>query len=224
MLLVTVSINVVSAGLRLYTGRVLLSDSMLNPQISYGDDVLSRISYCIMNEDGLKKLNELIIDALNGLFQRMTESAGITVEAIAEIVLVFNTAMHHITLNIPPGYLGVSPFPSAIRCAVDIKARDLGLKISRTGNVHCLPIEAGFVGADNVAVLIAEEPYKQDEMQLIIDIGTNGEICLGNRERLLSASCATGPALEGAQIKCGMRAAKGAIEGVYIGRKPSNHR
>ena len=200
----------------LNTGQMLLSDSMLNPQISYGDDVLSRISYCIMNKDGLKKLNGLIIDALNGLFQRMAESAGIRVENIAEIVLVFNTAMHHITLNIPPGYLGVSPFPSAIRCAVDIKSSDLGLKISPAGNVHCLPVEAGFVGADNVAVLIAEEPYEQDTMQLIIDIGTNGEICLGNRERILTTSCATGPAFEGAQIKCGMRAAKGAIEGVYI--------
>ncbi|HWQ72120.1 MAG TPA: ASKHA domain-containing protein [Desulfitobacteriaceae bacterium] len=200
----------------LNAGRVLLSDSMLNPQISYGDDVLSRISYCLMNEDGLAELNRLIIDTLNGLFQRMAEAAGIAVENITETVLVFNTAMHHIALNINPGYLGVSPFPSAISCAVDLKARDCGLRIAPAGNVHCLPVEAGFVGADNVAVLIAEEPYKQEKMRLIIDIGTNGEICLGNKERLLSTSCATGPAFEGAQIKCGMRAAKGAIEGVFI--------
>jgi uncharacterized 2Fe-2S/4Fe-4S cluster protein (DUF4445 family) len=112
--------------------------------------------------------------------------------------------------------LGVSPFPPALHQSINFKARDLGLRVHPSANVFILPVEAGFVGADNVGVLIAEEPYRRDEMALIIDIGTNGELVLGNKDRLLSSSCATGPALEGAHIKYGMRAAPGAIERVRI--------
>jgi len=132
------------------------------------------------------------------------------------MTIVFNTAMHHIFLGFNPEYIGRSPFIPAAQHSLNIKARDLGLKINPGSYVHILPIEAGFVGADNVGVLIAEEPYNQDEMVLIIDIGTNGELLLGNRERICSTSCATGPAFEGAQIKFGMRAAPGAIEKVKI--------
>jgi uncharacterized 2Fe-2S/4Fe-4S cluster protein (DUF4445 family) len=124
--------------------------------------------------------------------------------------------MHHLFLKIPPEYLAVSPFTPVVHRSMDIKARDLGLKVHPSANVHILPVEAGFVGADNVGVLVAEEPYRQDAMVLIIDIGTNGELVMGNRKRLLSSSCATGPALEGAHIKFGMRAAPGAIERVHI--------
>src|SRR4030043_725130 len=120
--------------------------------------------------------------------------------------------MHHLFLKINPEYLGVAPFPPAIHRSVDVKARDLGLKVNPSANVHLLPIEAGFVGADNVGVLIAEEPHHQDEILLIIDIGTNGELVMGNRKKLISSSWATGPDLEGAHIKFGMRAASGAIE------------
>lgn len=202
----------------LATGNVIQRDSLLNSQVRFGDDVISRISYCMMNEDGLACLHNLIINDLNTLVGRMTQAAGLNYETIYEMVLVFNTAMHHLTLNIDPQYMGRVPFVSAVRSPLNIKARDLGIKIARSGNVHCLPVEAGFVGADNVSVLIAEEPYKQNSMMLVIDIGTNGEIDLGNAAGMMSTSCATGPALEGAQIKYGMRAAPGAIERVKINR------
>lgn len=198
-------------------GRVVGTESMMNPQVRYGEDVLSRITYAMMQEDGLDKMHRAIVEGVNTLVARLTQRAGLTPGDVAEMVLVFNTAMHHILLRIDPKYLGRSPFIPAVKEPLDIKARDLGIAINPSGYVHVLPIEAGFVGADNVAVLIAEEPYRQDEeIRLIIDIGTNGEIDLGNRKRLLCTSCATGPALEGAQIKFGMRAAPGAIEKVRI--------
>jgi uncharacterized 2Fe-2S/4Fe-4S cluster protein (DUF4445 family) len=132
------------------------------------------------------------------------------------MTVVGNTVMHHIFLGIDPRHLGLSPFPPVVHRSLNRKARDLALKIHPAAYVHALPIEAGFVGADNVGVLIAEEPYRKDEMVLIIDVGTNGELILGNRKRLLSASCATGPAFEGAHIEFGMRAAPGAIERIRI--------
>ena len=124
--------------------------------------------------------------------------------------------MHHILLGLNPEYVGLAPFPPVIHHSLDIKARDLGININPSSYMFVLPNEAGFVGADNVGVLIAEEPYKHEENQLIIDIGTNGELVLGNRHKLISSSCATGPALEGAQLAFGMRAAPGAIERIKI--------
>ncbi|KNZ69142.1 ferredoxin [Thermincola ferriacetica] len=201
----------------LSTGEMLVKDGMMNPQVRYGEDVLSRITYAMMHEDGREKLHQAIIEGINTLAQRMTEKVGLTPNDVLEITLVFNTAMHHCLLNLEPKYMGRAPFAPAISAPYDVKARDLGIKINKAANIHVLPVEAGFVGPDNVAVLIAEEPYKQDdEIRLIIDIGTNGEIDLGNRKKLLSTSCATGPALEGAQIKFGMRAAPGAIEKIKI--------
>ncbi|WP_456474603.1 ASKHA domain-containing protein, partial [Candidatus Pyrohabitans sp.] len=144
------------------------------------------------------------------------EKAGVGSDEILELVLVGNTAMHHIYLNIYPEYLGVSPFTPALHRSIDIKARDLRIRAAPGANVHVLPIEAGFVGADNMGVIVALEPEKKDDIWLIIDIGTNGEIVLGNKQKLLSTSCATGPAFEGAQITHGMRAAPGAIERVRI--------
>lgn len=201
----------------MHTGAMLIKDGMMNPQVRYGEDVLSRITYAMMNDDGRDKLHDAIIEGINTLAQRMTEKVGLKPQDVCEITLVFNTAMHHCLLNLEPKYMGRSPFAPAISTPFDVKARDLGIKIGKAANVHILPVEAGFVGPDNVSVLIAEEPYKQDdEIRLIIDIGTNGEIDLGNRQKLLSTSCATGPALEGAQIKFGMRAAPGAIEKLRI--------
>lgn len=200
----------------LTTGKLLQQDSMMNPQIRYGEDVLSRITYGMNDDNGLAILHQTIIEGINTLVTRLSKAAGINVEQVAEMVLVFNTAMHHIALNINPCYVGRSPFAPAVRKSLDIKARDLGISIAAGGNIHCLPVEAGFVGPDNVAVLIAEEPHKQEKRRLLIDIGTNGEIDFGNKQRLLSTSCATGPALEGAQIKFGMRAAPGAIEKVRL--------
>ena len=200
----------------LTTGAVLAKASRMNPQIGYGEDVLARISYAASEPDGREKLQAAIIEAVNALTADMTEKAGFAAEDVDEMVLVYNTAMHHLALGLDPRYVGRAPFAPAVREPLDVKARDLGVKINPSGNVHSLPVEAGFVGADNVAVLLAEEPYNGDKVKLIIDIGTNGEIDLGNKERLLSTSCATGPALEGAQIAFGMRAAPGAIERVKI--------
>jgi uncharacterized 2Fe-2S/4Fe-4S cluster protein (DUF4445 family) len=203
----------------LKTGEVLGKTSKMNPQIAYGEDILSRISYTMEVDGGLDTLQRLIIVALNELTETLCAGAGISPVNVDEMVLVFNTVMHHIALGINPTYVGRIPFAPVVSDPLDIKARDLGININPAGNVHALPVEAGFVGPDNVGVLIAEEPYKKDEIQLIIDIGTNGEIDFGNKKKMFSTSCATGPALEGAQIKFGMRAAPGAIEKVQIDTK-----
>jgi uncharacterized 2Fe-2S/4Fe-4S cluster protein (DUF4445 family) len=188
----------------------------MNPQVAYGEDVMSRISHSVSHRGGLKQMNQAIIKGLNQVAGRAAARAGIRRSDIIDMAIVGNTCMHHLFLKLDPRYLGKTPFAPSLHHSVDIKARDLGLRIAPGAYVHVLPIEAGFVGADNVGVLVAEEPYHQDEMVLVIDIGTNGELILGNRERLLSASCATGPAFEGAEIKHGMRAASGAIERVKI--------
>jgi uncharacterized 2Fe-2S/4Fe-4S cluster protein (DUF4445 family) len=200
----------------LRSGKIIATGSIMNPQVAYGEDVISRITYAMEHADGLEKLRAAIVEGLNRIIGTVTADTGLSPADILELTLVGNTAMHHIFLGIDPRSLGVSPFTPAIHRSLDIKARDLGLLSHPSANVHILPIEAGFVGADNVGVLIAEEPYRREEMSLIIDVGTNGEMILGNREKLLCASCATGPALEGAHIRFGMRAAPGAIERIRI--------
>jgi len=201
----------------LHTGEVLNTDSMMNPQVPYGEDVMSRITYAMSHpEDGIKKLQDAIIEGINTIAARITEAVGFTHRDILEMTIVFNTAMHHCFLGIYPEHLGLAPYAPALHHSMNIKARDLKLDFALGANVFVLPNEAGFVGADNVGVLIAEAPYNQDEKVLIIDIGTNGELIMGNRQELISSSCATGPALEGAHIKYGMRAAPGAIEKIYI--------
>jgi uncharacterized 2Fe-2S/4Fe-4S cluster protein (DUF4445 family) len=200
----------------LSSGALLATDSMMNPQVTFGEDVMSRITYAMTHKDGLQRMNDAIIDGLNRLAGQVAAQAGIKRRDIIDWTIVGNTAMHHIYMNIYPEYIGKAPFPPAMHKSIDVKARDMGLKISPGAYVHALPIEAGFVGADNVGVLIAEEPYNRDDLMLIIDIGTNGELVLGNKKKLISSSCATGPAFEGAHIKFGMRAAPGAIERVHI--------
>ncbi len=201
------------------SGEVVATESMMNPQVSYGEDVMARITYAMMHDDGLDKMHRTIIEGLNTIAERAAAQVGLESTDIVEMVLVANTAMHHIMLGIYPEHIGLSPFPPALHASVDVKAQELGLTILPTANIHVLPIEAGFVGADNVGVLLAEAPYNQDDVLLIIDIGTNGELILGNREELISCSCATGPAFEGAHIKFGMRAAPGAIENIRISPK-----
>jgi uncharacterized 2Fe-2S/4Fe-4S cluster protein (DUF4445 family) len=198
------------------SGQLLATESMMNPQVTYGEDVMARITYCMTNPGGLATLNKAIVDGLGQIAKNATKQVGLKPEDIVEAVLVGNTAMHHILLNIYPEPIGKAPFAPTLHHSVDVKAREMDLKIWPSANVHVLPIEAGFVGADNVGVLIAEEPYNQDQQLLIIDIGTNGEMVMGNRQRLISSSCATGPAFEGAHIKFGMRAAPGAIEKLSI--------
>ena len=202
----------------LRTGEILATEATMNPQVTYGEDLMSRVSYAMMHADGLTKMHTAIIDTLNKLAASASRQAGIRARNIHEAVFVGNTTMIHILLGIDPSELGGAPFALATRDAIDVKARDLGLRFHSGAYIHVLPSEAGHVGADNVGVLIAEEPYNQDEIHLIVDIGTNAEIVLGNRERMYSASSPTGPAFEGAQITFGMRAAPGAIERVRIDR------
>ncbi len=235
----------------LRTMEVINTRSMMNPQCKYGEDVMARITYHMMNEGGLKRMSDEIIAGLNTIIddlvagthppkdrkkkkkaeeeeledlpEKEDESKYLCLdrEDIVDLTLVFNTAMHHICLQLDPQYVGLAPFPPVIHKGLDVKARDLGLNLNKCAFVHVLPNEAGFVGADNVGVLIAEEPYKKDEMALLIDIGTNGELVLGNKHKMVSSSCATGPALEGAQLSYGMRAAPGAIERIEI--DPETH-
>jgi len=200
----------------LRTGEVLATASRMNPQVPYGEDLMSRVSYAMMHDDGTEVMHRAIIDGLNGVLNDICEETELAPTDIVEMVIVGNTTMHHLLLGINPIELGGAPFSLVRHNAMDIKARDLGINIARGANIHIPPCEAGHVGADNVGVLIAEAPYHHDERSLIIDIGTNGEILLGNRAQVLSASSPTGPAFEGAQILHGMRAADGAIERLRI--------
>jgi uncharacterized 2Fe-2S/4Fe-4S cluster protein (DUF4445 family) len=200
----------------LRTGEILAAESEMNPQIVYGEDVMSRIQYSIEHKDGLEKLHKAIIATLNKLLTQAAKTASIKTEEILEMVLVGNSTMHHLLLNLHPKDLGLAPFVPAIHKSVDVKARELGLNINSSGNIHVLPTIASFVGADTSAMILAEEPHKQDENWLLIDVGTNAELILGNRKRLVCTSTPTGPALEGAHVEYGMRAAPGAIERVHI--------
>jgi len=200
----------------LRTGEILASASRMNPQVPYGEDLMSRVSYSMMNADGTERMHAAIIEGLNGIIADCCADAGLAPGELVEVVLVGNTTIHHLLLGVDPRELGGAPFSLVTHAEVNVKARDLGLHTNPGANVYIPPCEAGHVGADNVGVLVAETPYLQDEQMLILDIGTNGEILLGNRERLLSASSPTGPAFEGAQIMHGMRAAPGAIERVRI--------
>ena len=202
----------------LRTGAIVATVSQMNPQVAYGEDLMSRVSFADNHANGLTMMHDAIIGALNKLALEAANGAGTTPSAITDIVLVGNSVMHHILLNIPPRQLGQSPFGPAISDAVDIKARELGLKLAPGAQAHVLPLEAGHVGADNVGVILADEPYRApaDETWLIVDVGTNGELLLGNSRQLYSASSPTGPAFEGAQIRHGMRAAPGAIERIRV--------
>jgi uncharacterized 2Fe-2S/4Fe-4S cluster protein (DUF4445 family) len=201
----------------LRNGEVIASASTTNPQVLFGTDVMSRISYSSHNPDqGVKRMQRELVRSINTLVDQMTARNGFRADQILDVTVVGNTVMHHIFLGIAPDHLGLWPFSPTVQNSVDVKAKEVGIGACSAAYVHVLPVEAGFVGADNVAVLISEEPYNHNEIALIIDLGTNGEIVLGNKDRLVSCSCATGPALEGAHIVSGMRATKGAIERVRI--------
>jgi len=202
----------------LQTGELLATQAVMNPQVAFGEDLMSRISFAIDNENGLKKLHRAILGTFNRLAKSVAEQAGIKSANIHEAVVVGNTTMISLFLNIHPENLGMIPFIMANRDEMDLSAAELKLRLHPAANVHILPAVAGHVGADNVAVLLAEEPYRQDEVILIVDVGTNAEIALWDGKQLYSASSPTGPAFEGAQISHGMRAAPGAIERVRIDR------
>lgn len=197
-------------------GNTLLAKGMMNPQISYGEDIISRISRAVDSPAEGVHLKELVIDSLNQLTGDLCSEVSAETEEIVDAVIVGNTAMHHLLLRLPVKQLVYSPFLPAVKKALDIKARDVGLHIAPGAYVHLLPNIAGFVGADHTAVLLATEAREAKGIVLIIDIGTNTEVSLIVDEEITSASCASGPAFEGGHIKDGMRAAAGAIEELRI--------
>ena len=200
----------------LASGEVLASASTMNPQIRFGEDLMSRVSYVMMHPEGADEMTVVIRQALNQLFLEAVEEIGAEIEDILEVSLVANPIMHHILLGISPVELGGAPFALTTDAAVEMPTAELDLKINGGGRIYILPCIAGHVGADTAGMILSEEPQLQDKMTLLVDVGTNAEIVLGNSQRLLACSSPTGPAFEGAQISCGQRAATGAIERVRI--------
>ena len=200
----------------LASGEVLASASTMNPQIRFGEDLMSRVSYVMMHPEGADEMTVVIRQALNRLFLEAVEEIGAEIEDILEVSLVANPIMHHILLGISPVELGGAPFALTTDAAVEMPTAELDLKINGGGRIYILPCIAGHVGADTAGMILSEEPQLQDKMTLLVDVGTNAEIVLGNSQRLLACSSPTGPAFEGAQISCGQRAATGAIERVRI--------
>ena len=198
------------------SGEVLASSGMMNPQIRFGEDLMSRVSYGLMNEGGANEMTKAVRDGLSELISGAAKQAGCQPDDVLEVVLVGNPVMHHLVLGIDPIELGGAPFALAVDERVDVRADELSLGLHAGSRVYLLPCIAGHVGADAAGVVLAEAPHKQDEIHLLIDVGTNAEIVLGNRNHMLAASSPTGPAFEGAQISAGQRAAPGAIERVRI--------
>jgi len=200
----------------LNTGNVLAVDSLMNPQIPYGEDVISRITYASRGEKELKELQQVLIDGVNQILKSLLDKTGVSSNEVYEMTVVGNTAMHHLFLGISPKYVALAPYQPVVKGSVNVKARDIGVNINPCSNIHFLPVIGGFVGADAVADILATELHSRDELCMILDIGTNTEVILGNKYSMLACSCASGPAFEGAHIKFGMRAASGAIESVKI--------
>jgi uncharacterized 2Fe-2S/4Fe-4S cluster protein (DUF4445 family) len=201
----------------LRNGSVLASSGVMNPQIRFGEDLMSRVSYAMMNPGGAVEMTKAVRAALNDLAVGLATEAGIEARQIVETVFVCNPVMHHLLLGIDPVELGQAPFALATSGSLDLGAAELGLTaINPAARTYILPCIAGHVGADAAAVALAEEPDRSEDLVLVVDVGTNAEILLGNTSRVLACSSPTGPAFEGAQISSGQRAAPGAIERVEI--------
>ncbi|MGA0265236.1 MAG: ASKHA domain-containing protein [Lysobacterales bacterium] len=198
------------------SGEVVASAGRMNPQIRFGEDLMSRVSYIMLNDGGEHELIRVVREAINALAEELAGTADIAVQDIVEMTVVGNPIMQHLVLGYDPRELGQAPFALASDSAVSVPARDLDIDIHPGGYAFVLPCIAGHVGADMAGVLLAEAPWERDEVSLLVDVGTNAEIVLGNKARLLAASSPTGPAFEGAQISAGQRAAPGAIERVRI--------
>jgi uncharacterized 2Fe-2S/4Fe-4S cluster protein (DUF4445 family) len=197
-------------------GEVLASNGVMNPQIRFGEDLMSRVSYAMMHPEGAGEMTAAVRKALDGLIATLAMRAGIKRAEILELAIVGNPIMHHLLLGIDPTPLGGAPFALATDRAVRTTAAELGLRAHPGARVYLLPCIAGHVGADTAGVILAEQPHRAERLTLVVDVGTNAEIVLGDRNRLLAASSPTGPAFEGAQISGGQRAAPGAIERVRI--------
>jgi uncharacterized 2Fe-2S/4Fe-4S cluster protein (DUF4445 family) len=200
----------------LSNGDVVASAGVMNPQIRFGEDVMSRVSYVMMNPGGDVELTTAVREALNELAGTVTAEAGLHREDILEMTVVANPIMHHLFLGVDPTELGGAPFALTLDGGYDARARDFGLTLAPGAHVYVLPCIAGHVGADTAGVVLSEGPYLREEVALVVDVGTNAEIVLGNKNRLLACSSPTGPAFEGGQISSGQRAAPGAIERVRV--------
>jgi uncharacterized 2Fe-2S/4Fe-4S cluster protein (DUF4445 family) len=200
----------------LTSGAVLASGGRMNPQIGFGEDLMSRVSYVMMNEDGASRLTTVVRQALDELIGELVTEGGVDRADVLELTLVGNPIMHHLALGLDPRELGTAPFALVTTSSLSTPATELGLDVNPGARVYTLPCIAGHVGADAAGAVLSEGPHRSDTLQLLVDVGTNAELVLGNKERLLAASSPTGPAFEGAQISSGQRAAPGAIERVRI--------
>jgi uncharacterized 2Fe-2S/4Fe-4S cluster protein (DUF4445 family) len=203
----------------LFSGAILASAGKMNPQIAFGEDLMSRVSYVMMNEGGERLLTSVVRQAIDGLIGELVTEAGLERSDVLEMTLVGNPIMHHLVLGFDPTQLGTAPFALVTTSPLDTPASALELDVHPGAMVYTLPCIAGHVGADAAAGVLSEGPHRKDPIQLLVDVGTNAEIVLGNRHRLLAASSPTGPAFEGAQISSGQRAAPGAIERVRIDKE-----
>ncbi len=208
----TIAMHLVS----LLSGRIAASSGTSNPQIRFGEDLMSRVSYVMMNPDGREAMTKAVREAVNGLIGKVCEEGNVNREDIFDCVFVGNPIMHHLFLGIDPTELGQAPFALAVSGALQFWAHEIDIDVSRGARLYMLPCIAGHVGADAAGATLSEGPYRQDKMMLLVDVGTNAEIILGNKDRVVAASSPTGPAFEGAEISSGQRAAPGAIERVRI--------
>ncbi len=203
----------------LISGEAINSAGRMNPQIRFGEDLMSRVSYVMMNPGGELEMTRAVRDALQGLIEDLVTGMDIALTDVVDLTLVGNPVMHHLLLGINPVELGGAPFALATDAALNIKAKDIDLKVNPGARAYILPCIAGHVGADAAAATLSEAPYERSELTLLVDVGTNAEIVLGNNRKMVAASSPTGPAFEGAQISGGQRAAPGAIERVRIDRE-----
>ena len=209
----------------LKSGEVLKSAGLMNPQIRFGEDLMSRVSYSMMNSNGDKEMTSVVREAIDNLAEQLRKDAEIEKNSLVEVVFVCNPVMHHLLLGINPIELGQAPFALASSNSITVNASHLGLSnINPSGVCYILPCIAGHVGADAAAVALSEEPNKSNELVLVVDVGTNAEILLGNKSKVLACSSPTGPAFEGAQISSGQRAAPGAIERIEIDKNTKEPR
>jgi len=208
--------TVVGALVELSGGTQLSVASRLNGQAVHGADTISRINFCSSKDDGLDELNRRIIGTVNEIIDELSEQADVDRQDIWEMTVVGNAVMMHLFLGVSPQYLGLMPYTPVFRRPPKVNAAQLGLKLNPSANVHVLPSIGSFVGADSVGVILSSGMQRSDRPTMAVDIGTNGEILIGSSERLLASSTAAGPALEGAEISCGMRASAGAIERVGV--------
>ncbi len=208
----TIAMHLVS----LLSGRIVGSSGTSNPQIRFGEDLMSRVSYVMMNPDGREAMTKAVREAINGLIGKVCAEGEVDRHDILDMVFVANPIMHHLFLGIDPTELGQAPFALAVSGALQYWAHEIDIEVNRGARLYTLPCIAGHVGADAAGATLSEGPYRQDRMMLLVDVGTNAEIVLGNRQRVVAASSPTGPAFEGAEISSGQRAAPGAIERVRI--------